>query len=139
MHVGFGASGRNTGFLVGQIGSWTFEELFSKLGPRKGMKIFQFGRDAVDHVVSLVKSNDIDCDLAQDGFAFTATAPRHLKKLKKMEAAAKEAKVAYESWDSAACLSNLGIPFPVSEFPAFSVVEVSFFSPPMCFATGRVL
>jgi len=84
MHVGFGASGRNTGFLCSQVGTKTFEEYFAKFGSQKALKILQLGREAVDHVVDLVRTEGIDCELSQTGFAFTATSKSQLKKIRKV-------------------------------------------------------
>jgi len=78
--------------------------------------LFDFGRDAVQHVIDLVKKYEIDCDFFQAGIAFTANSKRHLGIVKNMENAAKLGGIDYAIWDQEKCFQNLGIPFKGAYF-----------------------
>lgn len=108
-HVGFGGSGRNTGFLTPFIGH-DLHNLLRRFGPERARAVCKFGRDAVASVVDLVHKHSIDCDLETTGLVQPAVSPGQLKEAMRLYIAARELGLEAEFWDRERCRS-LGVPF----------------------------
>jgi len=65
-HVGFGASGRNGGFVFGGY-SLDTTDLLRTLGHVRARHLYQLTVDAVDLIRSRIKRYDIDCDIVDEG------------------------------------------------------------------------
>ena len=75
--IGWGASGRNGGQIIGGIGHTP--ERFKKLIGEQGIKtIYQMGIEARDVIKERIETYDIDCDLKW-GYCDVALKPRHMK------------------------------------------------------------
>lgn len=80
--AGFGASGRNAGYLAGAIGI-EYELFHKKVGPETGARIVRFYEDAVTFVEGKLKEYGIDCDYRQSGIIRAAIHPSQEKRLRK--------------------------------------------------------
>ena len=77
--IGWGASGRNGGQVLGGIGHDHLR--FKKHIGTEGLEaLFQMGNECVDIVRERVNTHNIDCDL-QMGYLEVATKPRHMREL----------------------------------------------------------
>ena len=65
-HVGFGASGRNGGFVFGGY-SLDCADLLAQLGPARAKALYALTRDAVDLIRRRVARHAIDCELVEGG------------------------------------------------------------------------
>mgnify|MGYP001303807121 FL=1 len=75
--IGWGASGRNGGQIIGGIGHTP--ERFKKCIGEQGIKtIYQMGIEARDVIKERIETYDIDCDLKW-GYCDVALKPRHMK------------------------------------------------------------
>jgi glycine/D-amino acid oxidase-like deaminating enzyme len=75
--IGWGASGRNGGQIIGGIGHTP--ERFKKLIGEQGIKtIYQMGIEARDVIKERIETYGIDCDLKW-GYCDVALKPRHMK------------------------------------------------------------
>ena len=75
--IGWGASGRNGGQIIGGIGHTP--ERFKKFIGEQGIKtIYQMGIEARDVIKERIETYDIDCDLKW-GYCDVALKPRHMK------------------------------------------------------------
>lgn len=70
--VGFGASGRNAGFVMPLLG-WDLAEAVDDFGREEARRAYELTYDAVDHVRRLVEDHDLDCDKEETGFALLNT------------------------------------------------------------------
>lgn len=85
---GFGASGRNTGFVVpafsGGIGPG---EAMAKLGPERGERLCRFIGDAGDEVFALIQRRAIACDAEPNGWMSPVVTPEGMAFLERRHAA----------------------------------------------------
>jgi glycine/D-amino acid oxidase-like deaminating enzyme len=65
-HVGFGASGRNGGFVFGGY-SLDCADLLAQLGPQRARAVYSLTRQAVDLIRERVARHAIDCELVEGG------------------------------------------------------------------------
>ena len=72
--AGFGASGRNAGYLAGAM-SLEYDLFLKKLGDEKGRKIVTYYEEAVNYVERKLKEYEIDCDYNQSGLIRAAVHP----------------------------------------------------------------
>lgn len=80
--AGFGASGRNAGYLAGAIGI-EYELFHKKVGRETGAKVVSFYEDAVTFVEGKLKEYRIDCDYRQSGIIRAAIHPAQEGRLRK--------------------------------------------------------
>ena len=80
--AGFGASGRNAGYLAGAIGI-EYELFHKKVGQATGAQIVRFYEDAVTFVEGKLKEYGIDCDYRQSGIIRAAIHPTQEGRLRK--------------------------------------------------------
>ena len=80
--AGFGASGRNAGYLAGAIGI-EYELFHRKAGPRTGAEIVRYYEDAVTFVEGKLREHRIDCDYNQSGIIRAAIHSSQEKRLRK--------------------------------------------------------
>nr|WP_043284803.1 FAD-dependent oxidoreductase [Paraburkholderia oxyphila] len=64
--AGFGASGRNAGYLAGALGI-EYDLFLKNIGQEKGKKIVSFYEEGVSFVERKLKEHGIDCDYNQSG------------------------------------------------------------------------
>ncbi|MFX8704343.1 FAD-dependent oxidoreductase, partial [Acinetobacter baumannii] len=64
--IGFGASGRNGGFVFGGF-SRGEEALLRELGPQRARALYRGTLDAVERIRTRVHRHGIDCDIAEAG------------------------------------------------------------------------
>ena len=107
--VGFGASGRNSGFLTGLI-RHDLSTLRRRLGDERGRAVAAFGEAAVDHVVEVARRHPIDCDLELTGLVNPALSPAQERLADRLHAAAAALGVASERWDGERTRAALGVP-----------------------------
>lgn len=80
--AGFGASGRNAGYVAGAIGI-EYELFHGKAGPSTGAVIVRYYEDAVTFVEGKLREHRIDCDYNQSGIIRAAIHPSQEKRLRK--------------------------------------------------------
>jgi glycine/D-amino acid oxidase-like deaminating enzyme len=78
--LGWGASGRNGGFVLPGYKP-EMEELDRRLGPERAMRMFQFSLAAIRFLEDLVRDEGIACDLVRCGAVTLAAKPGHLPAL----------------------------------------------------------
>ncbi|MFW2075864.1 NAD(P)/FAD-dependent oxidoreductase [Acinetobacter gerneri] len=79
---GFGASGRNAGYLLGSMGI-EFEMFSKRVGIEHAKKFIRFYDDAVDYVERRMVELDINCDYNRSGILRAAIAPSQEKWLRR--------------------------------------------------------
>lgn len=80
--AGFGASGRNAGYLAGAIGI-EYELFHSKAGPETGAQIVRYYEDAVTFVEGKLREHGIACDYNQSGIIRAGIHPSQEKRVRK--------------------------------------------------------
>ena len=78
--VGFGASGRNAGFCTNQVADNRLDE-----SPYPDY-FHELGAKAVDYLLNIINTNNIECEMMANGFSYAAVNKSHLKKVSKLEA-----------------------------------------------------
>src|SRR5690242_13936112 len=78
--LGWGASGRNGGFVLPGFKP-EMEELDRRLGSHRASAMFQLSLAAVAFLEELVQQEGIDCDFARSGALTLAAKPAHLRAL----------------------------------------------------------
>jgi glycine/D-amino acid oxidase-like deaminating enzyme len=106
--VGFGASGRNSGYLTPLIGH-DMMSLVRRLGEERARAVYGFGREAVAHVGALIREHGIDCDFEGTGLANPAVSSRQLRRAEGLARAAEQLGCKVELWDARACREKLGV------------------------------
>lgn len=107
-HVGFGASGRNSGFLTPLIGH-DLVSLRRRFGDALARRIADVGQEAVRGVIDAVERDRIECDLEVTGLANPGFSPSHLRLVDRLCEAAEALGVAHERWDAARTQAELGV------------------------------
>lgn len=79
--VGYGASGRNGGFIMPLMG-WDLTDLAHKVGEAGARDAYRLTYDAVAHTIGVIRDNRIDCDLEQTGYLLLATCPARAEHLR---------------------------------------------------------
>ena len=79
--AGFGASGRNAGYLAGAM-ALEYDLFLREVGKEKGKKIVRYYEDAVDFVEGRLKEYEIDCDYVQSGLIRAGVDPSQEKKIR---------------------------------------------------------
>ena len=79
--AGFGASGRNGGWLTGEFG-WSRERLAQAAGADAVLALQQHLIDSVDEVIAVAATHGIDADIVKAGALRVATAPAELTRLR---------------------------------------------------------
>jgi glycine/D-amino acid oxidase-like deaminating enzyme len=78
--VGFGASGRNAGFVMTLFGL-TMGLTGLRFGKQKAKEAHLYMERAVDYVGELVQKYHIDCEYERNGFLRVATTPAYAKRI----------------------------------------------------------
>jgi glycine/D-amino acid oxidase-like deaminating enzyme len=78
--VGWGASGRNGGFVLPGF-KREMEELDRRLGASRAAGMFRLTLDAIQHLESLVSEEHLECDFDRCGAVSLAAKPSHLRAL----------------------------------------------------------
>ena len=87
--AGFGASGRNAGYLGGSIGI-EFELFLKRVGHEKAKNIVRFYDEGVAYVEGRLRELGIDCDYNASGIIRAGIHPSQEKKLRKSMAVGDE-------------------------------------------------
>ena len=69
--VGYGASGRNGGFVMPLLG-WNIPDVHRQLGQERTRAAYEFMYDAVDHVDRMVSEHQMACDYERTGYLMLA-------------------------------------------------------------------
>jgi glycine/D-amino acid oxidase-like deaminating enzyme len=80
--VGWGASGRNGGFVLPGYKPG-MEELYRRLGSSRAAAMFRLSLEAVRYLEQLISEEAIDCDFLRCGAVTLAAKPRHLAALER--------------------------------------------------------
>lgn len=107
-YAGFGASGRNAGYLAGSLGL-EFELFVRKLGREQAARIVGFYDAGVDYVEGLLAQHGIDCDYNPSGLIRVGVHPAQHKRLQRAMLTGLELGSQTEFLDGAA-LRARGIP-----------------------------
>jgi glycine/D-amino acid oxidase-like deaminating enzyme len=78
--LGWGASGRNGGFVLPGYKP-EIEELAKRLGAARAARMFQLSLEAIRHLSSLISEEGISCDFVRCGAVSLAAKPGHLRGL----------------------------------------------------------
>ena len=78
--VGYGASGRNAGFVTAMMGMGLGATAL-RFGKEEARQAHHFGVRAVRHLAELVEKQDIDCDYEKTGELVVATNPAQVDRL----------------------------------------------------------
>ncbi|MDC0662677.1 NAD(P)/FAD-dependent oxidoreductase [Marinobacter sp. SS21] len=81
-YAGFGASGRNAGYLAGSMGV-EFEFFLKRVGLKRAKEIVRFYDEGVDYVERRLGELGIDCDYNASGIIRAAVHPSQEKRLRK--------------------------------------------------------
>lgn len=79
--AGFGASGRNAGYLAGAIGV-EYDLFRKKIGPEKATQVVRYYEDAVSFVEGKLKEHGIDCDYNQSGIVRAGIHPSQERRVR---------------------------------------------------------
>lgn len=66
--IGWGASGRNAGFVVPNFAKVDPEAVLARLGPDRGAALNRFAAESADLVFALIRRHEIACDARQSGW-----------------------------------------------------------------------
>ncbi|QYJ84537.1 FAD-binding oxidoreductase [Shewanella mesophila] len=80
--VGFGASGRNAGFVLKGSGRLGYQQMNQKWGMEITKGIYREFSAAVDRVEQLIDTHSIDCDMQAKGYLKIAHNPKAYQQLK---------------------------------------------------------
>jgi glycine/D-amino acid oxidase-like deaminating enzyme len=80
--VGFGASGRNAGFVMTLFGL-TLSVTKWRFGAARAREAHQYMEKAVDYVGEIVDKHGIDCDYERPGFLRVATTPAYVERIQR--------------------------------------------------------
>jgi len=69
--IGYGASGRNGGFIMPLLG-WNIPDVHKQLGPERTRSAYEFMYQAVDHVDQMVTEHRFACDYERTGYLMLA-------------------------------------------------------------------
>jgi glycine/D-amino acid oxidase-like deaminating enzyme len=78
--LGWGASGRNGGFVLPGY-KLEIEKLAKRLGAARAARMFQLSLEAIRHLSSLISEEGISCDFVRCGAVSLAAKPGHLRGL----------------------------------------------------------
>ena len=78
---GFGASGRNAGYLAGAMG-FEYDLMFKGISKERATQIVRYYDDAVDFVEGKLREHDIDCEYVQSGWIRAGVHPSQEKKIR---------------------------------------------------------
>lgn len=78
-YCGFGASGRNGGWCIGELAG-PFDRYAARSSPAEAMRLMRAGFGAVDEVGERVAEYDIDCDWAKGGTIRAARTPSQARR-----------------------------------------------------------
>lgn len=107
---GWGASGRNSGFLTSLVGH-DLHTVHRRYGADRGREIIGAGRAAVVHVESLIERHKIQCDYEVTGLANPAVSGAQLRLMDRQRRAAEALGVPATGWSAAECAEALGVEF----------------------------
>jgi gamma-glutamylputrescine oxidase len=79
--AGFGASGRNAGYLAGAM-ALEYELMFKGMSKERATQIVRFYDDAVGFVEGKFKEHDIDCEYVQSGWIRAGVHPAQEKRIR---------------------------------------------------------
>jgi glycine/D-amino acid oxidase-like deaminating enzyme len=107
--IGYGASGRNTGFVVPSLRSGLGRDaLVAKLGPVGG-RLFDLAGRSADTVFALAERHGIACDAERSGWIAAAHTPAALERLRNQAAAWEGSGKEVAILDAAALKARTGI------------------------------
>ena len=78
--IGYGASGRNAGFVMTKIGMMHSITAL-RFGKTKTVEAHHYAERAVDYARDLIRELNIDCDYEHPGFLWVATSEKYKKRL----------------------------------------------------------
>lgn len=80
--IGWGASGRNGGFVSIAVGKVTLQERIKQWGPEAARRSIRLGAEAVQAVRELIAKEEIRCDPQPPGYIHVAHRPKLVAELK---------------------------------------------------------
>lgn len=80
--AGFGASGRNAGFVMTLFGA-SSAMMAGLHGRARVREAYRYAAFAIDGLEALIAEHGIDCDFARTGFLKVATSPRYARRIEK--------------------------------------------------------
>ncbi len=95
--IGWGCSGRNGGFAMIGIGKDSYEGWIRKYGVQGARHLFDYARDAVRSVKTMLAENDIDAASPHEGYLYLAHKPNRFNELKKTQNLLKD-KFGFDTW-----------------------------------------
>ncbi len=78
--TGFGASGRNAGFVMTLFGA-SISQMKSLHGKERVREAHQYMMNAIDAMEAMISEHEIDCDFERSGFLKVATAPAYVARI----------------------------------------------------------
>ncbi len=106
--AGFGASGRNAGYLGGGV-ALEYDLFLKDVGKERAKEIVRYYEDAVPFVEGKLKEHGIDCDYNQSGLIRVGIHPSQEEKVREGVRASAEFGAQSEFWDEAKMRAQ-GIP-----------------------------
>lgn len=106
---GFGASGRNSGYVTSLLGH-DLHTVRKRFGQERGRAVAALGLTAVRSLAERIKQHGIDCDFEPTGLATPALSDGQLRYADRLAEAAHALDVPVERWDRERC-QRLGVPF----------------------------
>lgn len=96
--VGHGASGRNGGFLMPLLG-WNLSKTVKSLGRERAAQGYRVMYDAIAHTRSIIRDENIDCDLEDTGYLLLATCDKRKRHVQEEAALGRELGFGYEYFE----------------------------------------
>jgi glycine/D-amino acid oxidase-like deaminating enzyme len=99
--VGFGASGRNAGFITTLFGQ-SLSLTMRRFGKQKTLQAYRYMEQAVNYVEDLIQARDLDCDYERPGLLRVATTPAYVQRIQHEVALAQSLGISDFRWINAA-------------------------------------
>jgi glycine/D-amino acid oxidase-like deaminating enzyme len=80
--AGYGASGRNAGFVMTLFGA-SLASMVARHGPERVRQAHDYMVSAIAALEAMIAEHGIDCDYERSGFLKVATAPRYVSRIRK--------------------------------------------------------
>lgn len=88
--IGWGCSGRSGGFAMVAIGKESYQGWIAQHGVAGALKLFNYSRDAVRSVRSMLADNHIDAASPNEGYLYLAHKPGKMKELRDTQSLLKD-------------------------------------------------
>jgi glycine/D-amino acid oxidase-like deaminating enzyme len=104
--VGYGASGRNAGFVSTLFGH-SLGLTLRRFGKQKTLQAYRYMERAVNYVNDLVRSQNLDCDYERPGMLRVATTPAYAQRVQREAALAQSMGIDEVKWIGASELRDM--------------------------------